>query len=43
MLGILNEHNSITGGLHDEVIKDNEERLVDIVSQSSKLYNKFMQ
>jgi len=43
MLGILNEHNMITGGIVDDVLKDNEERLVDTINQSTKLYNSFIQ
>lgn len=42
-MGILNEHNSITGGVHEDVIKDNEERLLETITQSSKLYNKYIQ
>lgn len=34
MLGILNEHNSISGGINEDVMKDNEERLVDTITQS---------
>jgi len=43
MIGILNEHNMITGGIVDDVLKDNEERLVDTINQSTKLYNSFIQ
>lgn len=39
ILGVLNEHNSITGGVQEDVIKDNEERLVETLAASSKIYN----
>ena len=42
ILGILNEHNSISGGVHEEVIKDNEERIVEAIAASSKIYNNLM-